>query len=445
MVQTHLARPQTLRHLLAIDEGEHPLDIGTLQWLEASDGLLYSLHARQHKAMKIAVALHIFIYYVGIEHRQDAPHPFVGHQQLSGNNLIAQTDGFAQQRAVVVDAEQPLSGRIARIEQAGVHLAVALAEVITQHAIVKQQLHIVVLTLQTMTVVTLILNLHVLASLLLHEQAHILRHQVDASLKPQPFAYKRRFEQCSLGLQEGYRLTNILHLRFCLQTKGFGFEVRAAAVAQGLLAERPLQHLGGGDVGLVDNGIEGGSRKESQEDGLGVGTLFQSVDGIKQRMMSIAGEAGRQRRDVDEEVGFDDHLTRYNDVVVFAEAAVEQVQLHTGPQQLLQVGKVAALLCIAIVDGDGAVVGIGYNQGIADFADDAPDVLFIDVEPRLLLAAIDRQEAKNLSGHILMEHRRHKACRSHQVVGPVVGSNSAVAIRVATGSLHLACKSGRES
>ena len=95
--------------------------------------------------MEEAVARDTFIYNVGIEQRHDTPDAVAGYQQFSSHNLVTQLYGLTKQRAIVVDSQQTFVGGIARIEQTGVYLHVALAEIISQDAVVEQQLHVMAL------------------------------------------------------------------------------------------------------------------------------------------------------------------------------------------------------------------------------------------------------------------------------------------------------------
>ena len=80
---------------------------------------------------------------------QDAGEAVLGDVIFGRHELVAELDGFAEELLVVVHHEQTLAGRILRIEQADVGLGIADAEVVAQHAVVEQQLHIVRLELQT--------------------------------------------------------------------------------------------------------------------------------------------------------------------------------------------------------------------------------------------------------------------------------------------------------
>ena len=80
--------------------------------------------------MEEPITLNIFIDDIVTEQRQDASKPLTGDEKLCGNNLIAQTDSLTEQGAVVVHRQQSLMGRIVGIEQTGIHLTVALVEVI---------------------------------------------------------------------------------------------------------------------------------------------------------------------------------------------------------------------------------------------------------------------------------------------------------------------------
>ena len=170
VVQAALAAAQLGRHLLAIDKGEHPLVVGTLQGIENGELRMEIFYFGEDVVVEMFVEAYILVDDVGGEQGQDAVEAVAGYEQLGGHNLVAQADGLAQQRAVVVHREQALVGGIAGVEQAHVHLTVGLPEVIAQHAIVEQQLHIVALQLQAVAVVALELNLRVAARLLLYQE-----------------------------------------------------------------------------------------------------------------------------------------------------------------------------------------------------------------------------------------------------------------------------------
>ena len=69
-------------------------------------------------------------------------------------------------------------------------------EVVAQHAVVEQQLDVVRLGVEVLAngwqVLHEAVDVPALARLLLHQQPHVVGHQVDAALQPEPFADERR-------------------------------------------------------------------------------------------------------------------------------------------------------------------------------------------------------------------------------------------------------------
>ena len=137
-------------------------------------------------------------------------------------------------------------------------------------------------------------------------------------------------------------------------------------------------HVG---IGLTDDVVEGCPRKVTKEDSLRVGLGLQPVDGVEQRMMAVGGEAGCQRRDVYQEVGLYDDLSRRHPVCLHV--AVQQVELHALAQHLTQIAEVAALLGRRIVYRQFAVITVGHYQLGIETSHHHPDVLTVDAQSLL--------------------------------------------------------------
>lgn len=184
----------------------------------------------------------------------------------------------------------------------------------------------------------------VLARLLLDKQLEVGRHEVDASLQSHLLAYEARFENglvpvvCRLE-ERIDRLLYVFHLFPCLQVERcLLVEVLAGAVFEGFLSEvRPERHRPVVVLALVDDVVERASGKVSDEDGLRVGRLFQTLEGVDERRMAIGREASGQRTDVDEKIGLHDNLPHLARLLALLGSHVDEVHLRS---RLQQVGEV---------------------------------------------------------------------------------------------------------
>ena len=70
---------------------------------------------------------------------------------------------------------------------------------------------------------------------------------------------------------------------------------------------------------------------------------------------------------------------------------VEQVELHPRTERFLQIGEVASLRSVAIVDGDGTVGGVGLDDVGINAADDATHIVLVDAMITLALFFSCRQ------------------------------------------------------
>ena len=266
MMQGLFAAAQLLGALLAKDEGHHALVVSALKGSERGELGVEGIYIGLDILMEIAIASHITIDDIGREQWQDATKAIASDEEFCGYNLISEFDGFAKQGAIVVDSHQTLIWGIARIEQAGIHLTVALVEVIAQNAVVEQQLHIVVLQLQAVGIVTQVFYLLVLARLLFYQQSHVGCHQVDTSLQSQFLANERGLEEIgTIGWRQQLDgLTDVFHLLGCHLLEPFPVEVVAGGKAVGLLAIGALERLLEGGFRMVDDIVEGRACEVSQ-------------------------------------------------------------------------------------------------------------------------------------------------------------------------------------
>ncbi len=445
VVQPRFGRAQLGGHLLAVDEGEHPLEVGALQWRELHQALVEGVEPWLHVAVEEAVARDTIIYDIVIEQGQYAPEALACHEQLGGHYLVAQLQRLAQQRAVVVHAEQPLVGGISRIEQPHVDMSVVAPEVIAQHAVVEQQLHVVALQLQSVSVVALVLNLHVLSRLLLYEQPHVGGHQVNAPLQPQSLADEAGLQQVAavvsrraevgaggVGLDGVCGLAYVAHLLLCLLLELRGVEVGACQQSQRLFAKRALQcRCRGGALAVADDVVEGCTGEVTQQGGLRVGLLLQPVQRVVQGVVSVGCEACRERRYVNEEVGLYDDLSRHEChrqlilpcccVLLLQHVAVEQVQLHARAQHLCQVAEVAAVAGVADVDADGAVGGVCPDGHGCSVADDAAHVGHVDAQSFLSRSGTRWQQGAQRPRHGGGEDGLDESHHGLHVVAPFLG------------------------
>ena len=183
----------------------------------------------------------------------------------------------------------------------------------------------------------------------------------------------------------------------------------------------------------------------SEEGGLGVGGILQPVEGVEERVVAIVGEAGRKGGDVDEEVWLDDYYAG-DDVRerrggsgggrIFFNVAVEQVQLHAWPEQLLQVGEVAAVLGVAVVNGYLSVVGVGQNVHVVHAVDNAAQIFHVDAQTLGAGPVVSRQEAQQHARHVGLEDGGDEACHGHDVVRPVFSTDGCAGVGMAAGRLQ---------
>ena len=117
-------------------------------------------------------------------------------------------------------------------------------------------------------------------------------------------------------------------------------------------------------------------------------------------MVAIVGEACSQRGNVDEEVGLHDDDARCNHTDIFFHVIVEQVQLHSRPQRFLQIGEVAPLSGVAVIDADRTVGSIGVNIFRRDAANNAAHIILVDAQTVLMLTLVGRQQGKQQRGDV---------------------------------------------
>ena len=140
-----------------------------------------------------------------------------------------------------------------------------LLEVITQHTIIKQHLHIVSLAIAN----------PFLARLLLDQQLHIVSHQVDTASQTQPFTDKGGLQERFIAVVDSkqivHRFTDICYLTLCISLELCRLEAFTSAKLQSLLTERATQHIAKLGIGIVDNPIKCRTSKVTQQDRLRIG------------------------------------------------------------------------------------------------------------------------------------------------------------------------------
>ena len=293
-----------------------------------------------------------------VEH---APEAMEGEVELPEDDGVAQADGLPKQLLIEIDDHQSAGQRVFGIEQPDVGLVVAYVEILAQHAVVEQQLHVVVfLLIRPVLVGKVALDVEVLARFLLHEQLHVGRHEVDAALQAQLLAHEGRFQEdltavvgerrarfehrrTELAEEFGHDLPDVLGLRECRRLELLvPIEVFAGAELQRLLLEVLLEGLFPFiTVFSVDDVVERLAGKVTHQDGLAVGRRGHAVDGIGQRMVAIVGEAAGDTADIDQEIRLhDDELGRGPCPTGLRQRGcrhVNQVELHAGPQHINKV------------------------------------------------------------------------------------------------------------
>ena len=106
-----------------------------------------------------------------MQRRPDRRKAIAGNGYLLCYNTVAQADGLTKQLLVVLDGQQTFGGGIFRVEQPDIDMVGQLLEVVAQHAIIEQYLHMVGLTITD----------PFLARLLLDKQLHVVGHQVNTA------------------------------------------------------------------------------------------------------------------------------------------------------------------------------------------------------------------------------------------------------------------------
>ena len=96
----------------------------------------------------------------------------------------------------------------------------------------------------------------------------------------------------------GYRLLDIRNLDEGISLELLGIEILTSAELQGLLVKRVANGVVDLEPRLVDDVVECCSCKVTQENGLRIGSRFQSPKGVGYGMMPIVRETGCQRRDI---------------------------------------------------------------------------------------------------------------------------------------------------
>ena len=232
-----------------------------------------------------------------------------------------------EKRLIEVHRDESTRQRVFRIEQACIEFSYWEVEVLQQHAVVEQQLYVVVFLLKAAELIgTLALDVVVFARLLLDEQPEIGGHQVDTPLQAKPFADKRRLEDgrvariasalpsflfCCRGFggeQLGDNLLDIGGLiSGCLLVVFLLVQIGTGAIVECLLAEV-------GSKGLlpvvraiaIDDIIEHTACEVTKQQRLRVGVRRQTANGIAQWMMAVALKTVSDGTDIDEVVWLHD-------------------------------------------------------------------------------------------------------------------------------------------
>ena len=355
---------------------------------------------------------------------------FLGYLEGGGYQLVSVGDGFLEEFAVIGYHHQSVLWLILGIEQTDVYPFVAQLEVMLQHAIVEQKLHIV--RLQLITVIAWVclmgLYVHVASRFLLHQQFAVGGHQVHTSLDAECFADERRFQDgflpvvellapecCHLCLRCGAGKENIHHLLQIesLQT-GIGIELLGikpgtGAELQGFLPEIGLHRL----VHLVfavrvDDVVQCCSGKVTQQGGLGVGSRLHQVEKIEQRMVTESREAGGDATDIYQIVGLYHDESGCDDGLLHL--AVEQVELHAFLQKVPKIGMVDVVLLVLqshqVFLLVGILVYIHTDKVAVPVLHDAADAAVVDFQSLLVGAVGMWDEHVQFVGHIHSEHGR---------------------------------------
>ncbi len=344
------------------------------------------------------------------------------------HELVAVLDCLAEELAVVRHYHQSVLRLVFGVEQTDVHPVVAELEVVLQHAVVEQQLHIVGLQLVAVVggVRLVPLDVHVPARLLLHEQPAVGGHEVHAALDAQCLAYERGLQDGFLavvgllaaqgvhlrltggaGKEDVHHLLQVVGLLVGVGVELLAVEPGAGAKLQCLLPEVALHGVVRLILALaVDDVVEGCSGEVTEQGGLGVGARLHLVEEVEQGMVAEVGEAGGDAADVDQVVGLHHDEARRDDGL--AHLAVEQVELHPFPEQFAEVGVVEVVLLVLQLHEVFLLVGILVDVHAYEVAvpalHDAAYAAVVDFQSLGLGAVGVGDEHGQLVGHVRAEH-----------------------------------------
>ena len=355
-----------------------------------------------------------------INHRLKA---VTGHIQLPCHDEVPQLYRLAEELLEEVHHHQSMTCWILRIEQSYIRFINPQMEVLTQHAIVQQQLHIIGFQHHaTMFVRSSRLNEEVLARLLLHQQFPVGCHQVNTTCNAEVLAYKRRFQDGLLPvvrLKEGlYRLLDICRLTLRIFKELVRIEIRTSTELHGFLLE--AFDDGGVERALViiDGVIQRLTREESQQDGLRDSRRCHAVKGIVKRMVAILLEATRNTTDIYEEIRFNHDERRNHPLILFPH--LQQIQLHPFLQHILQVAQMGCrvinhqqVICIFLSRGDS-------NGLFIPFPDNTPDIVVTITLARIGNLVRGRYSCHDVVRHGGMEDRRDEQTQSADIVHQIL-------------------------
>ena len=361
-----------------------------------------------------------------------------------------------EERLIEVHRDESTGQRVFRIEQACIEFAYWEVEVLQQHAVVEQQLYVVVFLLKAAKLVgTLSLDVIVLARLLLDEQSEISSHQVDTPLQAKPFADKRRLEDGRVtriasrlsalfhsgrsysGEQLGDNLLDIGGLiGGCLLVVFLLVQIGTGAIVECLLAEVSTEGLLPVIRAIaIDDVVEHTAGEVTQQQCLRVGIRRQAANGIAQRMMAVALKAVGNRADIDEVVWLHDDKgwKQRGDIARLFLLAVEQVELHALLDDLLQILQMRS----TAVNHDRPAIGIILVYGCVDavtvdVVDQATHITIVDVPVFGLRFVNTGNATREQGGHRCVEDGADEECQRTTIVEHILWSQWLGAVAVAT-------------
>ena len=193
---------QARGQLLAIAERQHAADIRLFERRKAVNGRSNSLGLRFDILLEEFARKLFFVERVGIQLVENRVETLGGNAEIDIDDAISQRNGLVEEFLVEIHGYEPARKRIFRVEQSRVDVFRGKMKILEQNAVIEQQLHVVFLLLIAAKFVgSASLDVEILARFLLHEQAEVGGHQIDAPLQTEFFTDERGFEDGVLNVE----------------------------------------------------------------------------------------------------------------------------------------------------------------------------------------------------------------------------------------------------